>query len=83
MPRLEVVNLMEIPTRRTGMYGGQRDLRPDEVTQASGVPVTTPVRTAIDLASLRALADRGPEFRRTFRGSVGEQRPRRREHARI
>ncbi|MFS3128924.1 hypothetical protein ACLM5J_11025 [Nocardioides sp. Bht2] len=54
LPQLEVVAIQGAGrTRMTGIYGGERDLRPDEVMRIGGVPVTTPVRTAIDLACLR------------------------------
>jgi hypothetical protein len=40
--------------RREGCEGGRRTLRPHEVTSIHGVPVTTPLRTAVDLGrSLR------------------------------
>ncbi|WP_235735453.1 hypothetical protein [Nocardioides alcanivorans] len=55
-PPLEVVSAAGSPTRRKEMYGGERDLRPDEITVVNGVPVTTPLRTAIDLACLRGPA---------------------------
>lgn len=56
VPRLEVVSVDAVATRRTGVYGGQRDLRRNEVTVVDGVRVTTPVRTAVDLACLRGPA---------------------------
>lgn len=40
-------------SRRTELYGGKRRLRRDEVTTVEGVRVTTPLRTACDLARLR------------------------------
>lgn len=39
--------------RRAGIYGGKRDLREDEVCEIEGIRVTTPLRTACDLACLR------------------------------
>ncbi len=56
VPRLEVVTVGPGRTRRHGMYGGERALRDDEITTVGGVQVTTPVRTAIDLACLRGPA---------------------------
>jgi len=41
------------PTRRDGVLGGKRDLRPDEIMTVGGVRVTTPIRTACDIACLR------------------------------
>lgn len=40
-------------TRRGGVLGGKRDLRPDEIMTIGGVRVTTPIRTACDIACLR------------------------------
>lgn len=40
-------------TRRDGVLGGKRDLRPDEIMMIGGVRVTTPIRTACDIACLR------------------------------
>jgi hypothetical protein len=57
-PALEVVSYGgEDRSRRAGLYGGKRDLLPDEITQVDGVRVTTPLRTAIDLACLRGRRD--------------------------
>lgn len=39
--------------RRQGVYGGKRDLVEDEICEVNGIRVTTPVRTACDLACLR------------------------------
>ncbi|HEY9565733.1 MAG TPA: type IV toxin-antitoxin system AbiEi family antitoxin, partial [Nocardioides sp.] len=39
--------------RRTGISGVERDLAKTEITQVHGVRLTTPARTAIDLACLR------------------------------
>lgn len=38
------------PTDRRDVHGGTRDLRPDDWMLVEGVPVTTPLRTALDLA---------------------------------
>jgi hypothetical protein len=40
-------------TRRNGVLGGKRDLLPEEIMTIGGVRVTTPVRTACDIACLR------------------------------
>jgi hypothetical protein len=40
------------PTRRTGTRGGKRALIEDDICRVSGVAVTTPARTAADLACL-------------------------------
>lgn len=40
-------------TRRSGTLGGKRDLRPEDICTIEGIRVTTPLRTACDLASLR------------------------------
>lgn len=40
-------------TRRAGLLGGKRDLLADEVLVVNGVRVTTPLRTAADLACRR------------------------------
>ena len=53
LPRLEVVSTAKLPTRCAGIHGGERELCSEEVTQVRGVPVTTPLRTAVDLACLR------------------------------
>lgn len=60
-PDLEVVSVGGAgPTRRRGVLGGKRDLRADEIMTIDGVRVTTPIRTACDIACLlgrrRALA---------------------------
>jgi hypothetical protein len=52
-PKLEVASVGGTATRRPGILGGKRDLRPDEIVRVDGVPVTTPVRTACDIACLR------------------------------
>lgn len=52
-PPLEVVALRgHTRTRRAAVYGAERDLAPVDITEVAGVPVTTPVRTACDLACL-------------------------------
>lgn len=54
VPDLEVVSVRAAnPTRRGGVLGGKRDLEPGEVMTIDGVPVTTPIRTACDIACLR------------------------------
>lgn len=51
---LEVVSLGgHQPTRRAGVLGGKRDLLASEITTIHDVRVTTPLRTACDLACLR------------------------------
>lgn len=53
-PDVEVVSVGgKRATRRGGVLGGQRDLLPSEITTVGGVPVTTPARTACDIACLR------------------------------
>lgn len=53
-PDLEVVSVAAAnPTRRDGVLGGKRDLNPDEIMTIGGVRVTTPIRTACDIACLR------------------------------
>jgi len=53
-PAIEVVSLAEHDrSRRAGLLGGKRELTPDEVMVVNGVRVTTPVRTAADLACRR------------------------------
>ena len=41
------------PTRGAGVLGGKRDLLHSEICEVDGVAVTTPTRTACDLACLR------------------------------
>jgi hypothetical protein len=36
--------------RRQGMWGWEETLRPEDITEIGGIPVTTPTRTAVDLA---------------------------------
>ncbi|MDT0203752.1 type IV toxin-antitoxin system AbiEi family antitoxin [Nocardioides sp. AE5] len=43
----------QTPPRRAGVKGVRRALRPDEIVTLHGVRVTTPARTAIDLACRR------------------------------
>lgn len=51
LPPLETVVLRHHSrTRRRGCAGGSRDLRPEDVTEVGGVLITTPIRTALDLA---------------------------------
>ena len=53
-PDLEVASIGGAnPTRRRGILGGKRDLRPDDIMAIDGVAVTTPLRTACDVACLR------------------------------
>lgn len=54
VPELEVVSLRgHDRSRADGLLGGERDLRADDVTTVGTVRVTTPLRTACDLACLR------------------------------
>lgn len=54
---LEVVSVAgHEPTSRAGVLGGRRDLVAAEICTVHGVPATTPVRTACDLACLRGRA---------------------------
>lgn len=53
-PPIEVVSVDAAGSRADGVYGGKRTLAMDEIMRIDGVPVTTPVRTAIDLACLRS-----------------------------
>ena len=53
-PRLEVASIGGgAPTRRRGVLGGKRDLLPTDIVLVGGVPVTSPARTACDIACLR------------------------------
>ncbi|NYD56110.1 very-short-patch-repair endonuclease [Nocardioides marinisabuli] len=52
-PHLEVVARDGTRTRLTGTRGALRSLAADDVMELDGVPVTTPLRTAADLACLR------------------------------
>lgn len=36
--------------RRKGVWGWEETLRPEDITEVGGIPVTTPTRTAVDLA---------------------------------
>jgi len=40
-------------SRRPEIVGGKRDLLPDEIVEINGIRVTTPIRTACDIACLR------------------------------
>lgn len=52
-PDIEVVSVGGANrSRRRGVLGGKRDLRPDEIMEIGGVRVTTPIRTACDIACL-------------------------------
>lgn len=54
LPALEVVSVNgQDRSRRGQLLSGKRDLLPDEICQVGGVRVTTPLRTACDLACLR------------------------------
>ena len=54
LPRLETVSIGgHDRVRRGEVYGGKRDLRPEDICEVSGVRLTTPLRTACDLACLR------------------------------
>lgn len=51
LPPLEVSSLRgNTRTRRKGCDGGVRDLEDEDIVEIDGVPLTTPARTAIDLA---------------------------------
>lgn len=53
-PPLEVVSVGgRDRTQAAGTLGGKRDLRADEITEVGGIRVTTPLRTACDIACLR------------------------------
>jgi hypothetical protein len=51
-PELEVVSVGGTATRRPEVLGGKRDLLPNEIVRVAGVPVTSPARTACDIACL-------------------------------
>lgn len=54
VPDLEVVSVDgNDRTRRDGVLGGKRDLRPDEICEVCGTLTTTALRTACDLAAQR------------------------------
>lgn len=54
VPRLEVVARRgNTRTRRPGVYGGERELIAQDICVVAGVRVTSPLRTACDLACLR------------------------------
>lgn len=52
-PDLEVVSTRASRTRRSGVLGGKRQLAPEDICVVDGIRVTTPVRTACDLACQR------------------------------
>ena len=52
-PDLDVAAAGQRKSRRTGVFGAERDLSPLEITTVGGVQVTTPARTACDIACLR------------------------------
>ncbi|WP_183093488.1 hypothetical protein [Nocardioides stalactiti] len=52
-PKLEVVSVGATATRRRGVLGGERDLRPADIVRVGGVLVTSPIRTACDIGCLR------------------------------
>lgn len=53
IPDLEVVSLRgHSATRRPGIYAGNRDLQSTDIMEFEGVRLTTPLRTAMDLACL-------------------------------
>lgn len=57
-PALEVVSVHgHDRVRRPETLGGKRTLLPDEICEVYGVRVTTPLRTACDLACLRGRGD--------------------------
>ncbi|GAA4809833.1 hypothetical protein ACFQ0K_14725 [Nocardioides caeni] len=75
-PRLDVVSFGgKDGSHRQDVFGGKRCLAPDEITQVRGICVTTPIRTACDIACLReryrALAALDA-FRREFAISQAE-----------
>jgi hypothetical protein len=54
VPDLEVVARRgHTRARRAGLYGGERELLPEDICEVAGVRLTTPLRTACDLACLR------------------------------
>ncbi|GAA3686280.1 DUF559 domain-containing protein [Nocardioides ginsengisoli] len=53
VPDLDSVSIDDhAGSRRKGIFGGKRSVLPDEVTYLEGVRVTTPIRTACDIARL-------------------------------
>ncbi len=51
LPPLETWALRGHPrVTRTGCVGGTRDLRPSDIVEVNGLRITTPLRTALDLA---------------------------------
>lgn len=77
VPELDAVSIGgKEPSRRDGIFGGKRDLSADDVmTLHPGVRVTTPARTACDVACLlgryRAIATLD-EFRRKHHLSIAD-----------
>lgn len=70
IPDLDSVSIEHhTSSRRQGVFGGKRALLPDEVMDLEGVRVTTPIRTACDIARLlgrlRAIAALDA-FRRSY-----------------
>ncbi|WP_162602322.1 type IV toxin-antitoxin system AbiEi family antitoxin [Nocardioides daejeonensis] len=56
VPDLEVVSLPGHTTiRRPGVYAGVRDLKDRDLVTLGGIRVTSPLRTALDLACLRGV----------------------------
>jgi len=53
LPELELVSVQGSRTRRRDTLGGKRDLAAGDICVIGGVRVTTPLRTACDLACLR------------------------------
>lgn len=51
--RIEVVRVDGDRSRNCAVLGGKRDLKPEEIVEVNGLRLTTPVRTACDLACLR------------------------------
>lgn len=53
-PRLDVVSIDgHEPLERAELFGGKRTLAPEDICEIGGVLVTTPLRTACDVACLR------------------------------
>lgn len=54
LPAVDVVSIAgRNASIRSDVWGGERDLQPSEIMTVRGVRVTTPIRTACDLACLR------------------------------
>lgn len=76
VPDLDIVSVAgHEGSRRRGVLGGKRTLLPEDVMEVHGIRVTTPLRTACDVARLRgrlrAMAALD-EFRRAFAISEAE-----------